>query len=263
MNRFLGPASLGVSLLALGVALWGPHEAPPAPAPAPAPHASLAPELVEQVDELETRIKLLEDNALNLSRRMMALEQGGKAGSAAGGAVAAPAGLATEVEQLRAEVRGLGLGQTLHSEGGRQYFKEMLTSVQEEQRGEQREARRQRVEQAQAEQQAQRAERLRRFVSEARLSSSQERQVTSRLDQESTQRQALFEAMQSGDKPFQNARQEMRQLREQTDTDIKALLDDSQRAQYDALRSEEWQRGRPRDGQQGGAGPRGERGARP
>ncbi|ATB30927.1 hypothetical protein [Melittangium boletus] len=262
MNRFLGPASLGVSLLALGVALWGPSGEPAVQSPPPSPpaQAAVSPELEDLVDELEGRIKMLEDNALSLSRRMMLLEQ--RPGGAAGGA-AAPAALASEVEQLRAEVRGLSTGQTLHSEGGRQYFKEMLVSVQDEMRTEQREQRQQRVLQDQTQLQAQRTERLRRFASDARLSSSQERDVTRRLDDENAKRQALFDSMQAGDKSFRDVRQEMRQLREQTDTEVKALLDESQRTQYDEMRREEWQRGRPREWQQGqGQGQQGGRRSR-
>jgi len=211
----------------------------------------MAPEVEELVEELEGRVKLLEDNALSLSKRMMLLEQ--RPGGAAGGA-GAPAALATEVEQLRAEVRGLSTGQTLHSEGGRQYFKDMLVSVQDEMRTAQREQRQQRVVQDQAQTQTQRAERVRRFASEARLSSSQERDLTRRLDDENAKRQALFDSMQSGDKSFRDVRQEMRQLREQTDTEVKALLDESQRTQYDEMRREEWQRGRPREWQGQGQG---------
>ncbi|WP_434386826.1 hypothetical protein [Melittangium boletus] len=251
MNRLLGPASLGVSLLALGVALWGPRAEPVDPPPpvavAPPARSTPSPELEESVEDLEVRIKLLEDNALSLSKRLMLLEQ--RPGGAGG--AGAPASLAAEVDQLRAEVRGLGTGQTLQSEGGRQYFKEMMVSVQNEMRTEQLQARQQRVEQDQAQVQAQRTERLRRFASDARLSSSQERDVTRRLDAENAQRQALFDTMRSGGKEFRDVRQEMRELREKTDTEVKALLDESQRAQYDDMRREEWQRGRPRDWQQG------------
>jgi hypothetical protein len=48
-------------------------------------------------------------------------------------------------------------------------------------------------------------------------------------------------------------RQELRQLREQTDTQIKSLLDESQQAQYDEMRREERRGGRARGDGQGQA----------
>ncbi|OJH37282.1 hypothetical protein [Cystobacter ferrugineus] len=236
MNRFLGPASLAVSLLALTVAFWSPRgesEAPVAPPPASPPPAS-APQAVK---DLELRVKMLEENALSLSRRLMLLEQR-PAVAGADGSAAVPPALATEVEQLRSEVRSMVAGEALQSEGGREYLKGMMRSVQDEMRTEQRQQRQERMVQNMAQAQAQQAERVRRFATEARLSSSQERDVLRHLENESTRRQELFQAMQSGGEQ-RNTRQELRQLREQTDTQIKALLDESQQAQYEQMRREE------------------------
>jgi hypothetical protein len=236
MNRFLGPASLAVSLLALAVAFWSPRggdDAPATPPPAsPAPASS-----PQTVKDLELRVKMLEDNALSLSRRLMQLEQR-PAVAGAGGDAAVPAGLATEVEQLRSEVRSMVAGEALQSEGGREYLKGVMRSVQDEMRTEQRQQRQQQMVQNMAQAQAQQTERVRRFATEARLSSSQERDVLRHLETESTRRQELLQAMQSGSEP-RNTRQELRQLREQTDTQIKALLDESQQARYDEMRREE------------------------
>ncbi|EPX60331.1 hypothetical protein D187_001818 [Cystobacter fuscus DSM 2262] len=252
MNRFLGPASLAVSLLALTVAVWSPRggdEAPAAPPPA-SPAPASAPQTVK---DLELRVKMLEENALSLSRRLMLLEQRPAVAGAEGGG-AAPAGLATEVEQLRSEVRSMVAGEALQSEGGREYLKGVMRSVQDEMRTEQRAQRQERMVQNMAQAQAQQAERVRRFATEARLSSTQERDVLRHLENESTRRQELFQAMQSGSEP-QNTRQELRQLREQTDTQIKSLLDESQQAQYDQMRREERRGGRERgDGQGRAAG---------
>src|SRR5690242_13448932 len=132
MNRFLGPASLAVSLLALAVAFWSPRggdEAPAAPPPASPAPASAS----QAVKDLELRVKMLEDNALSLSRRLMLLEQRPTV-AGAGGDAAVPAGLATEVEQLRSEVRSMVAGEALQSEGGREYLKGVMRSVQDEMR---------------------------------------------------------------------------------------------------------------------------------
>lgn len=247
MNRFLGLSSLGVSLLALGVALWGPQGEPTAAPSAPTPSATAAPE----VRALQQRVQALEDTATSLSRRLMVLEQQ-RPGAVPDGSGAAPGSLAAEVEQLRSEVRGLTGGQSLQSEAGRQYFKDMMRSVQEEMHTDQRQ---QRAAQFQARVQAQQAERVRQFVSSARLSSNQEQELNRRLQGEETQRQAVMDALHSGEKSPQDVRQELRQLRDQTDKDVKAMLDDSQRAQYDELRRQDLHSARGPGGGPGGPGP--------
>ncbi|PTL81766.1 hypothetical protein [Vitiosangium sp. GDMCC 1.1324] len=255
MNRFLGPASLGLSVLALAVALLGSRGETVAPAPPPSepPSASSSAEW----KELERRVKNLEDTSLSLSRRMMLLEQRPVVSSDGGVVAAAPTALAAEVEQLRSEVRGLVAGEALSSEGGRQYLKDMVRSVQDEMRTEQRDVRMQQFQQAQSQAQAARSERLRQFVSEARLNYSQEQELTRRMQNEETQRQALFDAVRAGDKSPRDVRQEARQLREQTDKEVKALLDESQQAKYDEMRREERQAERPWGGRGQGPGPQG------
>jgi hypothetical protein len=242
MNRFLGPASLGLSLLALAVALWGPRGETVAPTSLPTEPsaASSSPEW----KELERRVKNLEDTSLSLSKRLMLLEQRPVV-SADGGVVAVAPSLAAEVEQLRSEVRGLVAGEALNSEGGREYLKEMVRSVQDDMRAEQRELREQRFQQAQAQVMATRAERLRQFVSDARLSYSQEQELNRRMQNEDAQRQALTEALLAGSKSTRDVRQELRQLRNQTDTEMKALLDESQQVKYDEMRREERRESRP------------------
>lgn len=255
MNRFLGLSSLGISLLALGVALWGPQGEPVA---APPPSAASAAFSAPDAKALEQRVKALEDTATSLSRRLMVLEQQRPGPGVDGnGAAGAPVSLAAEVAQLRSEVRGLTGGQSLQSEAGRQAFKEMLRSVQDEMRTEQRDQRRQQAEQFQSQLQAQHTERVRQFVSTARLSSSQEQELNRRLQGEDTQRQAVMDAVRTGEKSPQDARQEVRQLREQTDKDVKAVLDQSQQSQYDEMRRQDFHQARggwPGAGR-GGAGP--------
>jgi hypothetical protein len=252
MHRFLGPASLGLSLLALAVALWAPRGEPVAPASSPSEPPSS--DASRELKELERRVKNLEDTSLSLSKRLMLLEQRPVVTSD-GGVVAVAPGLAAEVEQLRSEVRGLVAGEALNSEGGRQYLKEMVRSVQDDMRNEQREARQQQFQQVQAQVQAARAERIRQFASDAKLSYSQEQELSRRMQNEDTQRQALMDAVRNGEKSPRDIRQEVRQLRDQTDQAVKAVLDESQQAKYDEMRREEM-----RELRGGGMGPGGWRG---
>lgn len=252
MNRFLGPASLGLSALALAIALFGSRGEPVAPPPASEPATDVFTSL--ELESIERRVESLEQTALSLSKRLMLLEQRPGAASAGGGGAVAPASLAAEVEQLRSEVRGMIAGEALQSQGGREYLKDAVRSVQEEMRNEQRELRQQQMLQAQAQAQAGRAERLRQFVSDAKLSYSQEQELTRRVESEATQRQALFDAVRAGAKSPREARQEVRQLRQQTDKEMEALLDEAQRAQYEQMRREERREERPRGGQWRGQG---------
>lgn len=252
MNRFLGPASLGLSVLALAIALLGSRGETVAPPPANEPAADAFTSL--ELEAIERRVESLEQTALSLSKRLMLLEQRPVAASDGGVAAVAPASLAAEVEQLRSEVRGMIAGEALQSQGGRDYLKEAVRSVQEEMRTEQREQRQQQLLQAQAQAQAGRAERLRQFASDAKLSYSQEQELTRRMQGEDAQRQALFDAVRAGTKSPRDARQEVRQLRQQTDKEMAAVLDESQRAQYEEMRREERREERPRGGQWRGQG---------
>jgi hypothetical protein len=62
----------------------------------------------------------------------------------------------------------------------------------------------------------------------------------------------------AGAKSPREARQEVRQLRQQTDKEMAALLDEAQRVRYEEMRREERREERPRGGRgqgQGGAQP--------
>jgi hypothetical protein len=251
MNRFLGPASLGLSVLALAIALLGSRGEPVPPPPAHEPAADAFTSL--ELEAIERRVESLEQTALSLSKRLMLLEQRPRVASD-GGVAVAPASLDAEVEQLRSEVRGMIAGEALQSQGGRDYLKEAVRSVQEEMRTEQREQRQQQMLQAQEQAQAGRAERVRQFVSDAKLSYSQEQELTRRMQGEDAQRQALFDAVRAGTKSPRDARQEVRQLRQQTDKEMAAVLDESQRVQYEEMRREERREERPRGGQWRGQG---------
>jgi len=255
MNRALGFASFGVAVLALAVALTSSQEVAVS-SPSSETPSSVSP---EQLQALERRLKSLEDTAVSLSSRVMAIERRPMAVSdGGGGAMAAlpPAALAQEVEQLRSEVRGLIAGEALQSQGGREYLKEMVRSVQDELRTAQRQERQQQWLQNQTQAQAARAERLRKFVSEAGLNYNQEQELMRRLDGEESRRQALFAEIESGSKSQQDVRRELRDLRRQTDAEMQKVLSEEQRVKYDELRREE--RGPGRQGGQGG-----QRGGRP
>ncbi|MCP3141053.1 hypothetical protein [Pyxidicoccus xibeiensis] len=254
MNKLLGIASLVLASSALAVALWGGRGEPVSPSPSgQEPSAAIAP---ADVEDLERRVKALEDTTLGLSRRLMELERRPVVTADGGMVAAAPGALTAELEQLRAEVRGLVAGEALNSEGGREYLKQAVRAAQEEMRTEQRQERQQEWVQAQTEARTQRTERVRQFVSEARLNYNQEQTLTRRLEAEDAKRQALMEEVRAGTKNPRDVRQELRAERQKTDEEMNALLDEAQRAQYQELRREERRDERPR-------GQRGERAGTP
>ncbi|WP_342381214.1 hypothetical protein NVS55_16240 [Myxococcus stipitatus] len=250
MNKLLGPASFVLASAALVVALWGPGrgEAPRAEEKAePAPVVQSSPE------GLERRIQALEDTTLSLSRRLMELERQPVARVTADGGPAAPA-LDAELEQLRAEVRGLMAGETLSTEGGREALKDAMRSVQEEMRNERTQARQEEWMQAQVRGQAQRAERVKRLVAEAKLNYSQEAELTRRLELEDSTRVSLFNELRNGTKSARDVRQTLRTLRQETDQTMKSVLSESQLASYEVMRREEQMNSRPRGPREGRAG---------
>jgi hypothetical protein len=245
MNRLPLFASVGLSVAALAVALWGPRDAA-----APAPSAQSRPAAASGDAVMEQRLKALEETAQLLSRRVMVLEQQRPLalGASDGGAGAVPAGLAQEVEQLRAEVRGMVAGEALQSEGGREYLKSMVRTVQDELRTEQRQERQQQWQQAQAQAQTERAERWRQFVSAAGLNYTQEQELTRRLQDEDTKRQALMEELRAGTKDPRDMRQELRAQRTETDQAMAKVLNDEQKAKYEEMRREDARQNRPGGG---------------
>lgn len=246
MNKLLGPVSFVLASAALAVALW-------APGRTEAPSASERPEPVAALpasqEGLERRIQALEDTTLSLSRRLMEVERR-PAGTGGDGGGAAPA-LTAELDQLRAEVRGLMTGETLSSEGGREALKDAMRSVQEEMRTEQFRSRQEEWMQAQVRSTEQRTERIKRLVSEAKLNYSQEQELTRRLEAEETTRNALFEEVRTGAKNPRDIRQALRTQREETDQAMKALLDEEQRSKYNIMRREEQMNSRPRGTREG------------
>ncbi|WP_426751069.1 hypothetical protein [Myxococcus sp. Y35] len=253
MNKLASIAALVLAATALVVALWSPREPVQAPPPAPPPEQPTS--AAADVIALERRVKALEDTAIGLSRRLMEVEK--RPTVTADGKVVtspAPASLAAEVEQLRSEVQGMVAGEALNSEGGRDFLKDMVRNVQDEMRDEQRAERQQRWQQAQVQQQAQQQERVRQFITDARLNYNQEQTLTRRLEAESTKRQALMEEVRAGTKSMRDVRQALRAETQQTDQEMNAILDESQRAQYQTLRRGDRRFGGPPGGRTGGQG---------
>ncbi|MDC0710601.1 hypothetical protein POL68_19140 [Stigmatella sp. ncwal1] len=252
MNRFLGFSSLGLSALALVVALASSPEPIVVPPPSGGDSSGAA---AQDVQALEKRVQALEGTVQLLSQRLREAERRPAAG--APGQADSPA-LAAEVDQLKDEIRGLMAGEALNSEGGREFLKEMMTSVQ----GEMREARRQEQEQrwvqAMSQVQLDRSGNWKKFVSEAGLNSSQEQQLMRRLEDEDSRRKNLIEEVRAGSKQPRDMQRELREARKQTDEEMQKLLGADQQKKYLETRRDEWRQSR----QGGGGGPGGQGGRR-
>jgi hypothetical protein len=239
MNRLLPLGALVLSLTALTVALLGRDTPPLPPASAPAPELATGPTQA-QFDAWARRVEALEVTTLSLARRAAALERGAGLPPAAEGPAASPppaeaAALAAQVQQLREEVQGLIVGEAMTSPGGRAQLKAAVQEAQAELVRERIQTRQQQAAQA-------RQERLQRFFREARLSSSQERELTQLLDSETQRTQALRDQGLRG----RERREALRSVRTETDTAAAHVLDAQQRTAYELLRREEGPDGRPR-----------------
>ncbi|MGE6762664.1 hypothetical protein ACQKGO_31930 [Corallococcus interemptor] len=244
MNRILGIASVGLASLALGVALWGPGKSE-APVTQEAPRVQ---DSTADVRALQSQVKALEETVQLLSRRMMAFEQGG--GTASAGTGGPPrAGLEAEVAKLREEVRGVMVGEALTNDSAKQSLKELMRTVQEEQRTEQRQQWQQQVDQLRAQAESERSQRIKTFITNARLNYSQEQALTKAMQAEDAKRQELASAM-AGGRPGRDMRQQMRDLRTQTDAEMQKVLSAEQMTQYQEMRRDDMN---PR----GAGGPRG------
>jgi len=237
MNRLLSIGALVLSLTALTVALLGRDTPPVPPSSAAAPDVAAGPTQA-QFDAWARRVEALEVTTLSLARRAAALERGAGLPPVAEGA-AAPvppaeaAALAAQVQQLRAEVQGLIVGEAMSSPEGRAQLKAAVQEAQAELVRERAQTRQQQAVQA-------RAERLQRFFREARLSSSQERELTQLLDAETQRTEALREQGLRG----RERREALRSLRTETDAAAARVLDAQQRTAYEQLRREQGPSGR-------------------
>ncbi|WP_201756022.1 hypothetical protein [Corallococcus silvisoli] len=237
MNRILGIASVGLASLALGVSLWGPGKSE-APVTQESPRVQ---DSAADVRALQTRMKALEETVQLLSRRLMAFEQQGGTVATGTGTGPAPVGLEAEVARLREEVRGVMVGEALNTDSGRQSLKDMMRSVQEEQRNEQRQQWQQQIDQMRTQAVAEQAERVKAFVTDARLSYSQEQELTKRLQAEEAKRQELMAGLAGAGngRPGREVQREMRDLRAQNDQEMQKVLSADQQAKYQEMRRQE------------------------
>lgn len=235
MQRILSVSGLVVAIAALGVALFRDPEptvaaALPGEAPAQANGAT--------VEDLRRRVELIEDEQRGMWNRLLLLERKAEAGApqAVGDGGVVAVGLVTEVAQLKQELHSVMHGEVLSDPAGRSALKDVVREVQAD-------LSRERQLELQKRQQARTVEqraKWRSFVTEARLTSSQEQTLNTRLDAEDAAREALFS------KPPGEQRDGFRALREQrreTDAIMLPLLDETQQAQYQALRRRDDGRG--------------------
>src|SRR5689334_7487306 len=131
MNRVLPWSALVVSLAALAVTLLRHEPPPPPPGTADAAEGPTR----AQFEAYARRVEALEVTTLSLARRAAALEHGmtgapGAAPVATGAQVPADAAaLAEQVQQLRADVQGLIVGESMNSPEGREQLKAAVVAA--------------------------------------------------------------------------------------------------------------------------------------
>ncbi len=237
MARILSIVAAVLSLAALVVAFTrGPSE----------PEQDVRTERDDRDDE---RLAAMEQTLANLVRRMESLERMPVARPTAptGVAPAATAPAPEEVAQqtkaleaLRSDVDALLTGEALGTDEGRKRFKELVREAQDEVFAERAKERAATREQA-------RAERLKKFFEAARLSSTQQQDVTKLLEDEANKRKALQ------GQPRNQTREQMTQIRKETNEAAQRVLDAEQLKQFEEMRREE-RRDTVRDTGRSGAG---------
>ena len=189
-------------------------------------------------EELEGRVAALEWVISGLSRRLETVETSVSRAPlqqvAVGGQqpVAVPGDLGQRIQALQQDVDALFAASVLDTDHGRERAKEALRDLQNEIAMERVREREQVREQA-------RQERFQRFAQDARLTSVQTQRLQSVLDTEQNERRALFEKMQAGGGNRGEMAQQMRALREKTDTAAREILSGAEYEQYQAMRREE------------------------
>jgi hypothetical protein len=127
-------------------------------------------------------------------------------------------------------------GEILSNEASRSALKEVIREAEQDALNERIAQRQQRQEQRAVEQKA----KWKSFISSARLNYQQEQELTKRLDAEEASRKAFADQMQNGAvPPGQEVFRAMRDQRRETDQAMIKLLDDTQKAQYQAMRRED------------------------
>ncbi|MFT3712466.1 MAG: hypothetical protein QM817_32875 [Archangium sp.] len=230
MARALPILSLCIALFALGMSFVS--REPPAPvAPVAAANDS---RLGDDVLELKKRVELLEDDSSKLWDRVVVLERRGVLSVDANDAGFDPT-LLTEVIKLRDEVHALSAGpSSFANDAGRAALADLVKEVQAEQ-AKQRASDRMALRLQRA---TDAAARWKAFVTEAKLSSGQQRFLEERLLLEETSRKAIFERS-DGTYPPPETLRAMTTQRRETDKMMRDQLDSTQWEAFQNLRREE------------------------
>jgi len=220
MNKVLSTVSLCVAILALAFAI-----VPRTPEPVP---SLLPPDdgpTDQEVTDLRRRIDQLETDNRNLWARVLSSEpRRDFALSLDAGSQA----LAHQVEQLRQEVQG----EMLSNDAARNAMKDLIREAGAERAREQFSA----VQARQQQRAEKQKEKWQSFISTARLTSQQEQRLTERLVAEDQARKALS-VLEMDD--AREGYQALRNQQRETDRLVLPTLDETQKAQYQALRREE------------------------
>lgn len=207
-------------------------------------------------EELEGRVAALEWVISGLSRRLETVETMAsrqpfqQVTAQPQQAAPLPGDVGQRIQRLEKDIEALFAASVLDTEHGRERAKEALRDLQNELAMDRMREREQVMAQA-------RQERFQRFAQEARLTSVQQQRLQSVLDTEQNERRALFERMQAGGGDRGAIGREMMALREKTDAEARKILSDEEYQQYQAMRREEFGRGRGQGagrGQGGGQG---------
>lgn len=227
MSRVLPIVSICLALLAFGVALM-PRGEPTVP-------PSVVTEVDsndEELDFLKRRVELLEDDNRTLWDRVVLLEK--RPALIGDGGGASPA-MEAEVARLRAELRSVMAGEVLTDPSSRDALKEVIREAQADQQKErftQMEERRQKA----AEQQK---VRWKSFVTDARLTYAAEQKLNERLALEESERTKKMEQLRLGEQTWREVSDYLRTQRRETDSQMSALMDDTQKQQYQSVRRED------------------------
>ncbi len=247
MNRVLSVSALILSVAALALVAVRPSR-PSLPSSFDDAPRAAAPEPDVEAAFIALRLEALEDRFTSLSRRLTELERGTRrqdgAVPSAGGQAGAPAALADELRQLRADLNAVASTEALHSDRGRELLKDAVRSVQSE-------VQEDRLRELRDRQQTARTERMQRFVQEARLTGTQEQTLRTLLDDEAAKRDALMGRMRGAERN-RGAFNELRALREASDAQARSLLSPDQFEKYSSMRDEELRM--PGRGGRGGGG---------
>lgn len=240
MNRVLPLVAVCLSLLAVALALVPRGDVAPPPMVLDAPDDNDG-----ELEFLRRRVELLEDDNRTLWNRVTALE---RRPAATGEAGTAPPSLAADVEKLRAELHSLMVGDVANSEVGRAAIKDIIREAQ----GDQQRERMVRIEERRQQQQDEAKQRWKEFVSKSGLSYAAEQKLTERLAAEEAERTKKMEQLRLGEATWQEVAQYLRTQRKETDDAVTALMDDSQRRQYESVRRADGNGMRGEGGREGG-----------